>query len=115
MLVLETVLYPVKRRSIENYNLRYVEFLGDGDSKSHNLLVSESVYGDIEVTKLECVGHVQKCMGSRLRPLKKRTGQACLEDGKGIAGRGRKTTSHAHFNQSQPESSTTKLICLSFG
>ena len=75
------------QRSIENYSLRYVEFLGD--SRSHNLLVSNSVYGDIEVTKLEHVGHVQKHMGSRLRSLKKRTGQACLEFAKGIAGRGR--------------------------
>ena len=79
------------QRSIENYSVRYVEFLGDGDSKSHNLLVNEAVYGDIEVTKLECVGHVQKRLGSRLRSLKKRTGQARLEDGKGIGGRGRLT------------------------
>lgn len=56
-----------------------------------NLLVNESVYGDIDVTKLECVGHIQKRMGSRLRSLKKRTGQACLEDRKGIAGKGRLT------------------------
>lgn len=79
------------QRSIENYSLRYVDFLGDGDSKSHNLLVSESVYGNVEVTKLECVGHIQKRMGSRLRSLIKRTGQARLEDGKGLGGRGRLT------------------------
>ena len=79
------------QRSIENYSLRYADFLGDGDSKSHKLLVSESVYGDVEVTKLECVGHVQKRMGSRPRSLKKRMGQARLEDGKGIGGRGRLT------------------------
>ena len=30
------------------------------------IFLSYSVYGDIEVTKLECVGHLQKCMGSRL-------------------------------------------------
>ena len=44
-----------------------------------------------EVTKLECVGHVQKRLGSRLRSLKKRTGQARLADGKCIGGRGRLT------------------------
>ena len=71
--------------------MRYVELLGDGDGKSHNLLVNEAVYGDIVVTKLECVGHVQKRLGFRLRSLKKRTGQSCLEDGKGIGGRGRLT------------------------
>ena len=54
----------ILQRSIENYSLWYVDFFRAGDRKSHNLLVSESVYGDIEVTKLECVGHVQKCMFS---------------------------------------------------
>ena len=44
--------------------------------KSHNFVVSESVYGDIEVTKLASVGHLQKRMGSRLCSLKKRMGQA---------------------------------------
>ena len=53
--------------------------------------MSESVYGNIEVTKLECVGHIQKRMGSRLHSMKKRMGQARLEDGKGIGGRRRLT------------------------
>ena len=80
------------QRSVDNnYGLRYVELLGDGDSKSHKVLVDEAVYGDVEVTKLECVGHVLKCLGSRLRSLKKITGQARLPDGKGIGGRGRLT------------------------
>ena len=79
------------QRSVDNYGLRYVEFLGDGDNKSYKVLVDEAVYGDVEVTKLECVGHVQKRLGSRLRSLKKRTGQARLADGKGIGGRGRLT------------------------
>lgn len=79
------------QRSVEQHNARYVEFLGDGDSKAHNLLVQENVYGDIEVAKLECVGHVQKRLGSRLRSLKKRLGTTRLPDGKGIGGKGRLT------------------------
>lgn len=67
------------------------EFLGDGDSKSHKLIVEQAVYGEVEVTKLECVGHVQKRLGSRLRSLKKRLGQTRLEDGKSIGGSGRLT------------------------
>ena len=47
------------QRSVEQHNVHHVEFLGDGDSKAHNLLVQENVYGDIEIAKLECVGHVQ--------------------------------------------------------
>ena len=43
------------------------------------------------MTKLECVGHVQKRMGSRLRPLKKRSSKTHLDDGKPIGGRGRLT------------------------
>ncbi|MBY0580425.1 MAG: hypothetical protein K2P53_01900, partial [Rickettsiales bacterium] len=56
-------------RSIEKYKLRYTEFCGDGDSKAFSSV--ERVYGDTIVSKLECVGHVQKRVGTRLRKLKK--------------------------------------------
>lgn len=79
------------QRSVEAHCLRYTEFLRDGDSKSHKLIVEQAVYGEVEVTKLECVGHVQKRLGSRLRSLKKRLGQTRLEDGKSIGGSGRLT------------------------
>jgi len=65
--------------------------LGDGDSKAHKLIVDEAVYGARPVSKLECVRHVQKRLGSRLRSLKKRMGQSRLEDGKPIGGTGRLT------------------------
>ena len=41
--------------SISKYKLHYTEFLGDGDSKS--FLTVRNVYPEIEVKKLECVGH----------------------------------------------------------
>ena len=50
------------QRSVEKHGPQFPDFLSDGDSKSHNL-VQESVYGVTQVTKLECVGHVQKCLG----------------------------------------------------
>ena len=84
-------LLNIFQRSLEQYGLHYLEFLGDGDSKAHKLLVEEAVYGDVEVKKLECVGHVQKRLGSRLRSLKKRLGKNHLEDGKPIGGKGRLT------------------------
>ena len=54
-----TGLLAIYQRSVEDYSLRYTEFLGDGDSKAHKLIVEEAVYGDKAVTKLECIGHVQ--------------------------------------------------------
>ena len=60
----------VFERSIEKHKLRYVNFLGDGDSKSFNSV--KDVYPDTQVTKLECVGHYQKRVGTRLRKLKKK-------------------------------------------
>ena len=79
------------QRSVEKHGLWYTDFLGDGDSKAHNLLVQEAVYRVTQVKKLECVDHVQKRLGSRLRSLKKRLGATRLEDGKGIGGTGRLT------------------------
>ena len=52
------------RHSVEVHSARYTEFLGNGDSKAHKLITEQAVYGDLEVTKLECVGHVQKRLGS---------------------------------------------------
>ena len=86
-------LLSIFQRSIENHSARYVEFLGDGDSKAHKKLVEEAVYGAVPVEKLECVGHVQKRLGSRLRSLKKRLGKTPLQDGKSIGGMGRLTNS----------------------
>ena len=57
-------------RSVEKYGLRYLKFLGDGDSKSYPAV--KSIYPGVEVEKLECIGHVQKRVGTRLRNLKKK-------------------------------------------
>ena len=57
-------------RSITTNNPRYTQFYGDGDSKSFSSV--ENIYSDIKVVQLECVGHVQKRMGTRLRKLKKK-------------------------------------------
>ena len=71
--------------------MRYTEFLGDEDSKAFNLVTEKDVSEDVKVTKLECVRHVQKRMGSRLRSQKKRSGKNHLDGGKPIGGRGRLT------------------------
>ncbi|GFY31079.1 uncharacterized protein TNCV_4359861 [Trichonephila clavipes] len=51
-------------RSEKNRRLHYTQYYGDGDSKAF-MSVKDS-YGLNSVTKFECIGHVQKRMGSRL-------------------------------------------------
>lgn len=68
-------------RSTEKFQVKYRRYVGDGDSKIHKALVDGIVYGkDFIVEKKECVGHVQKRMGTRLRNAKKKH--------KGIGGKG---------------------------
>ncbi|GFV47116.1 uncharacterized protein TNCV_198111 [Trichonephila clavipes] len=55
------------------------------------LTIKAKEYGDTEVEKLECVGHVQKRMGTRLRNILKMSKGIKLSDGKNISGRGRLT------------------------
>lgn len=79
-------------RSEATRRLRYTTFIGDGDSKGFAAVRQASPYGpDVDITKEECVGHVQKRIGTNLRNLKKDLGKKKLEDGKTIGGRGRLT------------------------
>ena len=77
------------RRS-EERQLRYLTFIGDGDCKAHKAVMESQPYGPaVPVQKEECVGHVQKRVGTRLRDLKKRLAGQKLSDGKPISGSGR--------------------------
>ena len=67
------------KRSMEKKGLRYVNFYGDSDSISFSSV--ENIYSGIKVTKYECIGHVQKRMGNRLRKMRKTV--------KGLGGTGR--------------------------
>ena len=79
-------------RSSAIRGLVYMDMLGDGDSSTHNNIVESKPYGDDCIPrKLECIGHVQKRVGSRLRKLKNSKKGVKLSDGKGLAGRGRLT------------------------
>ena len=78
--------------SVEKYQLRYARFIGDGDTNSFKSVFESKPYGDqLLVEKIECVGHVQKRMGTRLRKLKSSLSGKTLADGKSIGGRGRLT------------------------
>ncbi|GFY33663.1 uncharacterized protein TNCV_4593751 [Trichonephila clavipes] len=80
------------QRSQSLYNVRYTKYLGDGDSKAFTSIVENKVYGDhCSVEKLECIGHVMKRMGTRLRRLKTKMRGQKLSDGKPLCGRNRLT------------------------
>ncbi|XP_011859766.1 PREDICTED: uncharacterized protein LOC105557195 [Vollenhovia emeryi] len=69
-------------RSIQKYNVCYTNYIGDGDSKTYKAIVDANPYEE-KVIKKECIGHVQKRMGTRLRNVKKAN--------KGLGGRGNLT------------------------
>ena len=77
--------------SIEKYNLRYVHYTGDGDTESYIKVVDTKLYGNFTPQKLECVGHVQKRLGTRLRKLRDEKKHEILSDGKKISAKGRLT------------------------
>lgn len=59
-------------RSEEEYGVKYGNYIGDGDSKTFKAILDLNPYGDdFTVVKSECVGHVEKRMGTRLRNAKK--------------------------------------------
>ena len=67
-------------RPIRKNKLRYTEIYGGEDSKS--FLAVKETYKGTKIKKLECVGHVQKRVGCRLRNLKII---------KGLSGKGKRT------------------------
>ncbi|CAH0551117.1 unnamed protein product [Brassicogethes aeneus] len=60
-------------RSVENLGVKFRNYIGDGDSKTYSGVVNAKPYGeDFLINKKECIGHVQKRMGTRLRELVKK-------------------------------------------
>ena len=45
-------------------------YLGDGDTKSFQMVVKSEPYPGVTIAKVECVGHDQKRVGPRLRDLR---------------------------------------------
>ena len=88
----EGVLAMYRRSETFHSGVRYVNYLGDGDSRGFIKVSGANVYGPgVEVKKMECCGHVQKRMGARLRKLRKEKKGMKLKDGKLLSGRGRLT------------------------
>lgn len=68
-------------RSVEKHGVKYVKYIGDGDTKTFKGILDMEPYdGDLLIQKKECVGHVQKRMGASLKKAKK--------DNKGVGVKG---------------------------
>ena len=74
--------------SEDDKKLQYINYIGDGDSKSYSDVAAHDPYHGKEVKKFEYVG--QKGLGARLRKLKA-TNKSALSNGKPIGGKGRLT------------------------
>ena len=75
-----------------DYKLRYKHFVSDGDNSTLASLMKEKPYGeDCEMVKEDCIGHIQKWMGSALRRLVVEFKGNFLADNKKISGTGRHT------------------------
>ena len=57
----------VFRRSITIHNLMYPGTIGNSNTKAHQSVVEASPYDQVKTEKPECVGRVQKQLGTRLR------------------------------------------------
>ena len=78
--------------SIEKHKLRYSHYIGDGDSESFRKVVDSKPYGnELDIGKLECIGHYQKRFGNRIHKKRLQLKGKILSDGKKIIGRGRLT------------------------
>lgn len=79
-------------RSVEELGLRYTSLISDGDSASYRAVLEAKPYGEgVEVTKKECMGHIQKRMGTALRNLVVAYKNQVVNGRKGIGGKGRLT------------------------
>ena len=78
------------QNSAENLNLRFTTFIGDGDSKAFPTVSNAFPYGPDKPIQIgECVGHVQKRVGGRIRRFKKDNSKEIFADGKKLGGIGR--------------------------
>lgn len=59
----------------------------DSDSKGFQEVIERIMVKGVTIEKLECIGHMQKRMGTRLRTLRKIMKESKLKDGKVIRGK----------------------------
>jgi len=71
------------QQSEKLHGLKYSHYVGDGDSKTFKGILDSNPHENLDVKKKECIDHVQKRMGTRLRNLKKNV--------RGLGGKGKLT------------------------
>ena len=72
------------QRSLEKHKMQCIYMVSDGDSKAYSKVLESQCYQkDVQIKKVDCIGHVQKHMGKRLMNLKSTT-KGKLADGKTI-------------------------------
>ena len=74
------------QRSVEQFNMRYTTYLGDGDSKAYREVSDSNCYPGHPIEKAECIGHVQKRVGASLRTYISNYKGVNLDDGKKLTG-----------------------------
>lgn len=57
------------QRSERTRDVSCTKFLRDGDSSAFKTVHDAKPYGEEEICKLECIGHIQKRMGTRVQNL----------------------------------------------
>ena len=68
----------------EKRGLKYTTYIGGGDSSSYGMVaqvLKEKHYDQYIVVKEDCIGHIQKRMGSNLRKYKTEKKAKKLDDG----------------------------------
>ena len=78
--------------SVKRRKLKYVEYVGHGDTNSFGAVVEalvENFGNEYKIEKEDCIGHVQKPMGAVLRNFKCKCNGVKLDDGKTVGGKGR--------------------------
>ncbi|GFX37476.1 uncharacterized protein TNCV_1583591 [Trichonephila clavipes] len=100
------VLLESFQRSIVKRGLKYAHYYGGGDSKG--FISVKDTYGKDNVTKYECICHVQKRVGARLRKIKSKY--------KNLSGKGKLTDSFIdrlqNYYGTAVRSSVGNLSCL---
>ncbi|KAK3749152.1 hypothetical protein QZH41_009828, partial [Actinostola sp. cb2023] len=88
------------QRSVATKGLRYIPFIGDGDSKAYSAVCAAQPYGpSVFIPKEECVSHVTKRMGTGLRALLRDYKGKKLSDGKVLSGSGHLTLARVDLIQ----------------
>ena len=78
----------------KNITCEYTVYIGDGETSSFGAVkeaLCNKFHNDYPVKKEDCIGHLQKRMGSDLRIYKNKCCGSKLADGKTVGGRGRLT------------------------